>query len=183
MKAALAFVCAGWMWLLPVAAPSGPLACPIPSPEAIAKKAGAGDVSYCATYLCLVAEASDEVKELHRMGVGYCEHFGRDVRPALTDQGKRWLDDVTACLMRDTQQALAHDPKASASVDDFFIFTAASHASCYIDAGICALPAADKATLMMTLKRPSAAFVGLMWPSTPALSGAIVQLGWACATS
>lgn len=81
-------------------------------------------------------------------GLHYCSLFD-DSAPDMSDAGRQWIDDTRLCL----QDALVPYTKATAgregegesaaTCDEIREFAFATHPACYVDSGVCTLPATD----------------------------------------
>jgi len=103
----------------------------------------------CAYYNCLESKAQcGEDGYLINFVGKYCDRFTQITRPRLSEFGKVWLDGVRECLIYNMEEDY-YEGESCESIEDRGI---EDHISCYVDTGICSLPAGDWLKILGTIK-------------------------------
>lgn len=103
----------------------------------------------CSYYDCLEEKVScGENGYLINFVGKYCNRFTQITRPRLSEFGKVWLDGVRECLIYNMEEDY-YEGESCESIEDRGI---EDHISCYVDTGICSLPAGDWLKVLGTIK-------------------------------
>jgi hypothetical protein len=77
-------------------------------------------------------------------GLKYCLRFGNELMPKLTPKGKAWLTKCRYLLQLYLEKGLAKDPNCELLPSTLKKVAFDSHPPAYLDAGLYAIPTADK---------------------------------------
>src|SRR5688500_15023456 len=96
-------------------------------------------INDCSYYSCREnVQHCGEQGYFSRLAYPYCDQLTHELRPSLSEEGKKWLDLASQCL-RNFVSEMPLDTSCHAVETE----AVKSHYSCYVDSGYCELPFGD----------------------------------------